>query len=879
MFRDMRRHAALLLLLLAASAAPLSAVTRLPQNVIPSHYAITITPDLAAESFGGEETIDVDVKEPTDSITLHSVDLALKEVTVEAGGKRLTETSTYDAANEMVTMKLPEMLQPGKAAIHIIFFGNLGKQLNGLYLSRTARRKYAVTQFEARSARKAFPCFDEPAMKATFDITLVVDKNDTAISNGAIVADTPVGEGRHALRFATTRKMSTYLVAMLIGDFQCIEGSADEVPIRVCTTPGLQQLGHFALDAAKASVTFFDRYYGIRYPFGKLDLIGIPDFAAGAMENAGAITFRETDLLVDEKTASTLVEKRVAEVVSHEIAHQWFGDLVTMKWWDDIWLNEGFATFMSTKPTEAWKPEWRADLDKPAATDEALNIDAQRSTQPIRTPANAEGGGFGNAGIIYGKTASVLRMVEDWIGPDAFRDAIRVYLRKYSWSNAAAEDFWSTMKASSQQPIDTVLESFIDLTGAPLLHVVESCDATGRRMTIAQQRALPPAQSAAAESWTIPICAHIVGAKTNEPCHVITRRDETLVLRNVVGEVNGSDAAESCSRPLFLSRNGSGYFLVDYAKSDRNALRDHLSELTPAERISYQGNEWLLVKGQRRDAGEYLALLRAMPRPVERPLITGITDNLIWLDQRLVDDHNRVAWQAYVRQVVSGQAPTTWDTPAGESPEDRIARAAVLWTLGYIGNDAAVIAAARKVADQYLRNPSSVDAVVADRALRLAAIHGGPDFFAQVVDQLAKAPTPELANRYRNVLTYFRDPKVTPGVIDYIYSDRVRTQDLPIVTAAMFNDVASRPAAWAAAKSHWAETVKKSPGTAGRLVGATGQFCDPESRKDVEAFFKEHAPPGGGRGLNRALDAIDSCIAFRTAQQQSLDEAIGAVSR
>ena len=878
----MRRLVAVLLLL-AASAPPLYAVTRLPQNAIPFHYAITITPDLAGESFAGEETIDVDIREPLDSITLHAVDLTLEEVTVESRGTKLTPTTNYDAASEMVTMKLPETLQPGSAVIRIVFSGHLNQQLSGLYLSRTARRKYAVTQFEARSARKAFPCFDEPAMKATYDITLVVDRNDTAISNGAIIADTPMGEAKHALRFATTRKMSTYLVAMLIGDFQCIEGSADGVPIRVCTTPGLQQLGHFALDAAKASVTFFDRYYGINYPFGKLDLIGIPDFAAGAMENAGAITFRETDLLVDEKSASILTEKRVAEVVSHEIAHQWFGDLVTMTWWDDIWLNEGFATFMSTKPTEAWKPEWRVDLDKPAATDEALNIDSQRSTQPIRTPANAEGSGFSNAGIIYGKTAAVLRMVEEWIGPDAFRDAIRVYLKKYSWGNAAAEDFWSTMKASSQQPIDAVLESFIDLTGAPLLHVAESCDTIGRRLTITQERALPRGQSAAAESWTIPICAHVVGAKTNEPCRVVTRAEETLLLRdvvgearNVVGETSRSDAAESCSRPLFLSRNGTGYFLVDYAKSQRDALRDHLSELTPAERISYHGNEWLLVKGLRRDAGEYLALLRAMPRRPDRPLTTAVTDNLGWLDQRLVDDHNRAAWQAYVHQVVSGQAPVAWDAPAGESPEARITRAAVLWTLGKIDNDAEVIAGARKVADQYLKNPSSVDAVIAERALRLSAIHGDQEFYERVLNQLTKAPTPELANRYRNVLTYFRDPKIIPAVIDYIYSDRVRTQDLPVVTSVMFNDPATRPAAWAAAKSHWTEIMKKSPGTAGRLVGAAGQFCDPESRKDVAAFFADHAPRGGQRGLDRALDTIDSCIAFRTSQQQSFDQAIGA---
>jgi aminopeptidase N/puromycin-sensitive aminopeptidase len=827
----------LLLVLLLPTALP--AATRLPTNVVPEHYAIRIATELGPETFRGEETIDVRVTEPVSAITMHAVDLNL---TASVNGA--PAEITFDKENETVTLRLAQPLQPGAAKIRITFDGRIGQQLRGLYLSKTEKRKYAVTQFEAMSARRAFPCFDEPAMKATFDVTLVVDKGDVAISNTPVVSDAPAGEGKHAVTFARTKKLPTYLLAFLVGDFQCISGEAEGVPLRVCTTPGLQHLGKFALEAGKASIKYFNSYYGIRYPFEKLDMIGIPDFAAGAMENAGAITFRETDLLVDEQS-STLAQKRVALVVGHEIAHQWFGDLVTMKWWNDIWLNEGFATFMSTKPLEAWKPEWRVDLDMPVETDDALTTDSQRSTRPIRMPVTAESGNLFDSGIVYGKTASVLRMVEEWVGKDAFRDAIRVYLKKYSWSNAAAEDFWATIKGSAKQPIDVVLQSFVDTTGVPLLHVGEQCSVT-------QERLLPKTETPVKQAWTIPVCP------SGEPCQLIS----------------GDAKLPACN--VYLSRNGASYYVVDYPAATRAAFREKLRTFPPAERISLRGNEWILVRDMHREAGEYLALLRAMPRPAERQVVTETVDSLAFLEQRLVDDHNRDAWRAFVHDAVRGFAPATWDAPKGETSEERISRAYVLWALGYLAADPDVIAGAKRTAEQYMKDPASVDALIGDRALRIAAVYGEEAFFARVTEQLGKAPTPELAARYRNLLPLFRDPKASARAYEYIYSDRIRTQDLPAVAAAGFPDPATRGAAWSAAKLHWTDVEQKAPGALGRLTFAAGTFCDPRSRAEVEAFFKEHPPKNATRAMTRALDAIDTCIAFKAAQQASFDAALGA---
>jgi aminopeptidase N len=840
-------------------ALPLSAATtRLPSNVRPTHYALRMTPDLAAETFAGTETIDVEVREATGAITMHAVGLNLHGVTINDQSAAVA----FDAANDFVTLTVPEPLAPGRAKIRLAFDGKLSQGLRGFYLSRTEKRKYAVTQFEAMSARRAFPCFDEPALKATFDITLVVDAADTAISNGAIVRDTPAAGGKHAIDFATTKRLPTYLVALLVGDFQCINGEADGIPLRVCGTPGRQNLGAFSMAIAQQSIRFFDNYYGIKYPFAKLDMVGIPDFAAGAMENAAAITFREADLFVDEAAASTIVKKRVAEVVAHEIAHQWFGDLVTMKWWDDIWLNEGFATLMSEKPVESWKPEWQSELDAPLLADSAMNVDAQRSTRSVRVPANAmtESALF-DSGITYNKTASVLRMTEDWLGRDVFRDAIRTYLKKYSFSNAAAEDFWGTMRTASKMPIDNVLQSFIDQPGPPLLHVSETCSTDGRKVTIAQERLLPLGDSQA-QTWTIPICTDVAGAKSNEPCRLIAKPTETLTFKGV------------CDRPLFLGRNGIGYYVVDYAPPLRASLRAHLGDLNAPERIAYNGNEWLLVRAMRRDAGEYLGLLRALPRPADRPLVTAIGDNIVYLDQRLVNESNRAGWQSFVGQVMRGFAPATWDAPAAETSEQRIARATVLWILGYVAADRDVIAGARTVADRYMHDPSSVDAVIADRALRIAAVYGDAPFYERVLAQLQAAPNPELANRYRGLLMLFRDPALQARSLDFAFSNKVRAQDAGGLISAAFGDRATRPAAWAAAKAHWNDLEQSANNVTNRIAFASASFCDPAAKKDVESFFAEHGQKLSQRTVTRASETINDCLAFRSAQQQSFDAAV-----
>ena len=447
---------------------------RLPTTVVPIHYTLSLTPDLKAATFSGEESIDIDVEQPTRTITLNAIEIEIQSATATFGcastapacGKNIDLGSpaiSFDKEKQQVTFTFPNEIGKGILVLNIHYTGILNNELRGFYLSKTAHRNYAVTQFEATDARRAFPCFDEPAFKATFDISLVVDASDTAISNTAIAADTPgPGAGKHTLKFGATPKMSTYLVAFLVGDFKCQSAEQDGVALRVCATPDKVALAPFALDVARFALHYYDNYFGIHYPLKKLDLIGIPDFDAGAMENFGAITFRETALLIDPKTASIGAKRGVTVDITHEMAHQWFGDLVTMQWWDNIWLNEGFATWMENKATGAMHPEWAMPEEVAGDEQNTLNVDAQPTTRAIRAKADTpdEINQMFDS-IAYDKAGDVLLMVENYLGEETFRKGVHAYLAAHEYGNATAEDFWNAQTAVSHKPVDKIMESLV----------------------------------------------------------------------------------------------------------------------------------------------------------------------------------------------------------------------------------------------------------------------------------------------------------------------------------------------------------------------------------------------------------------------------------
>src|SRR3954464_8819186 len=537
-----------LLALTLLAALPASA-QRLPGGVTPEHYDLAFVVDLVHERFDGTETIRVNVAAPTTRIVLNALDIDFRDVTIGAGATAQKATVTSDSTAQTATFTVPRPIPSGTHDIHVRYGGSLNSQLRGFYISKTRLRKYAVTQFESTDARRAFPCFAEPAFKATFAVTLTIDRGDTAISNGRVRSDVPGPSiPQHTMKFSTTAKMSPYLVAMTVGDFKCVEGSADNIPIRICATPDKRELTHLALESAQQILKFYNSWYSIKYPFGKLDVVAVPDFAAGAMENTGAIFYRETDLLADAKSASVNTRKTIASILAHEMAHQWFGDLVTMQWWDDIWLNEGFATWMANKPLAAAHPEWSIDVDEAEENRTALGLDSLKTTRPIHndvtTPAQID---EAYHAIAYQKGAAVLRMLESYVGAETFKKGINAYLQAHAYGNATSEDFAKTISSTSGKPVERILPAFVNQPGVPLLDVSLACASNQTAVTVKQQRFFVDAAGNDAGRWQLPFCVKAPNGAAPS-CDVITEPSRTLTISG------------TCAPWVFANAGARGYY-------------------------------------------------------------------------------------------------------------------------------------------------------------------------------------------------------------------------------------------------------------------------------------------------------------------------------
>jgi aminopeptidase N/puromycin-sensitive aminopeptidase len=857
-FRLLTAALALLAILPSASAQ------RLPSTVRPQHYTLSLTPDLKAATFSGVETIDLTLAEPTRTIALNAAEIAFQSVSVTAAGKTQQAAVSLDPGKEQAAFTFPEELPAGKATLSIAYTGILNSQLRGFYLSKTDKRNYAVTQFESTDARRAFPSFDEPAFKATYDVSLTIDAADTAISNGAIVSDTPGPiAGKHTLRFDTTPKMSTYLVAFLVGDFQCTEGESDGVKIRGCATPDKVALTPYSVEIAKYVLHYYNTYFGIPYPLKKLDLIALPDFEAGAMENFGAITYRETDLLIDPSSASVGAKKLVGLVVAHEMAHQWFGDLVTMQWWDNVWLNEGFASWMENKPVEAMHPEW--NIDQLVADDEqnTLNLDAQPTTRAIRARADTrEEIEQMFDGISYGKASDVLLTIENYLGPEVFRKGVHNYLAAHLYSNATAEDFWAAQTAASHEPIDKIMDSFVSQTGEPLLTFSQP---SGGKVAVTQSRFFlsPSIQPDPAQKWTIPVCFKIDADR--QSCQLLTPGDSSLSI--------------PAASLFFANVGGKGYYRTVYPPSVFAALVSNAeTALTPAERISLAGDEWAQVRANKATVGDFLNLVTAFKSDPSAQVIASALDSVTVIDKRIAAtpaDHAGLgAWlgSTFASEFAKIPAPSAADTPNA-----RELRAELFGVLGNYAKDPAVLAQARQITASYLADPSSVDATLAQTALAVAARHGDAALFDQLQKVAETATNPEVKDSALRLLAEFEDPALVQRSLDYAASGKVRNQDALFQYAIALNSDANRDAAWTYVQSHW-ESLRQllTPELGSILVSSTGSFCSAQARDSVKAFFATHKVPSADQALKHAIERIDGCIELRNLQEPNLKQWLAA---
>ena len=845
---------------LSASAA---FAQRLPREALPTHYDLHVTVHMQTGTFDGHAGIDVRLPRATRRVTLHALDMTIDGASATTSdGHSRPATIHWQPGRQSITLKWATALPEGSATLHLRYHAPLNRDLRGLYLSEAHGRRYAVTQLESTDARRAFPCFDEPALKATFSVSATVATGDTAISNGALVADTPGPRAdQHTLRFATTARMSTYLVALAVGDFTCRNGSAEGIPLRVCATPQQTALTAPALDAAERILGYYHRYFAQPYPFGKLDMVAIPDFAAGAMENTGAIFYRETDLLLNGDTASVAQTKRVWGVVAHEMAHQWFGDLVTMQWWNDLWLNEGFATWMETRPLAALHPEWQMDLDEVSSAHYAMGVDAVATTRAIRTtletPDEIEAA---FDGIAYEKSAAVLRMVEHAVGGDAFRAGVNTYLTAHAYGNATAEDFWTALAAAAHQPVDRMLQSFIAQPGVPLLTVDDRCTADGTVPVTQSRVSLTPTRADGPTSpvWTLPLCVSTSDGAVR--CQMVDRRDAQVPC----------DAGE----PPFVNAGGHGYYRTVYGPQTLAALTTRrATPLTSAEQLSLLGDSWALIRMGRVASTDYLAVARGLARDASPALLAELATQLAAMDRRLVEAQVRPAFQSFVRDTF---APSIADVGLTALPDEdadrRDARAALLRLVGGTGADDATRAAARHQLDAYLSGSTTVDPTHLDALLAVALPVGDLTLWRSVYGRFARANTPGDRDRWLFALTRFTEPALVDRSLQLLLGADIRSQDTSRYLSRFFDAPATQAQAWHFLTAHWSRLAPAFAvsGADTGLAASLSGFCDPTDTGRLRAFFAAHPLPAARRALAATFEAVDACAAERRREQPRL---------
>jgi aminopeptidase N len=858
------------LLIFVSIAFTLALAQRLPEVAVPENYQLTFKPDLEKATFDGDETISVRILHPTSEITLNSAEIEYHEVSISSGGSAQKAKVTLQKDKEMAMLAVEKPLAAGSATIHIRYSGVLNDEMRGFYLGKDDQgRKYAATQFEATDARRAFPSFDEPAYKATFDITAVAGKGQVAISNQKIVSDTPGPGDLHTVRFATTVKMSSYLAALVVGNFEYIEGKADGVPIRVYSTPGKKEMGKFALETAEHVLNYYDQYFSIKYPYGKLDLIAIPDFSAGAMENTGCITFREVILLIDEKRGSIDLKKEIASVIAHEMAHQWFGDLVTMKWWDDIWLNEGFATWMSSKPIEAWKPEWNFNLDDVIQTGNTLNTDSLANTRPIHqaadTPAQIT---ELFDGIAYGKAASVLRMLESYLGEETFRAGVNAYIQRHQYANATAEDFWEAQANTSKKPVDHIMPTFVNQAGVPVINVKAQCSGNSTTVTLDQRRYYYDREKFRApndELWEIPLCMKSSAGDGAPKCELLTKPNESFKL-------------PGCSTWVFANAGAAGYYRIGYQPDAVRALADDVeSKLSPAERIALQTDIWASVRVGHEPVGDYLALAQGLVGDRNRAVLEEVLKQLHYISQYLVTESDRESYRVWLRQYLSPVLKDVgWESKPGESDEQRALRAQVFHALGYDARDPEALAQARRLADKALDNPASLDRELARSAFGLAALNGDQAFYERLLAALKNPKSPEEYYMALFALAEFGDSKLLERTLDYAISPDVRSQDALRLISDVMRNPAGEKLAWNFILSHW-DAVQKAGGpfASAEIVNATSSFCDANMRDQVVDFFAAHRIEAAQRTYRQSIERITSCVDLKSQQEPQLASWLG----
>ena len=842
---------------------------RLPRNPVPRHYRLRLEPDLEEASFTGEETVTLEVSEPVDRVVLNAAELEIHEAWfTRPGGGRLDAAVEHREQEQHAVFTLSEPLAEGEWELRCRYSGILNDQLRGFYRSTFTdvdgrEQVIATTQFEATDARRAFPCWDEPDFKARFGVTLVVPDHLTAVSNGAEVERRPAGEGKTAVVFADTIVMSTYLVAFVVGPFEAAEPvDVDGAPLRIVAPRGKAHLTGYALDAGRFCLEYLASYYGIPYPGGKVDMVAVPDFAFGAMENLGCITYRESLLLVDEATATSGEKMRVLDVIGHELAHMWFGDLVTMKWWNGIWLNEAFATFMEMKATDAFRPDWKRWLEFAAAERPwALKVDELAATRPVeyevRSPEEAEG--MFDA-LTYGKGSAVLRMMEQYIGEEPFRRGVGSYLRAHAYSNTETGDLWRSLDEASGLPVGEIMDTWILQGGFPQVEV----RAGEGGVSLEQRRFMIIPDPADRTSWSVPV--RLRGSAGGRPWQAEVLLDGRRMEVEAPGPVDWVTA----------NAGGHGFYRCLYEGPLLSALVERLDELDPLERFTLVDDAWAFVESGQAGAASFIRLAEAFRGETEQAVWGAVLGGAGGIGHHLVPDEVRPRFEEWIDALVSPAADRLgWVPAAGEPDLVRRLRGRLIGALGSLANLPEAVEQARRVYEQMAADPASVDPEVGTAALFVCASHGGADDYEVFLSRHKDAPNPQEAMKYLRALASFDDPEAVERTFGLIEDGVIRNQDTAWVIARMLSNRASGPQAWARLAEEWPRLASSIPPmTHSRIVEGLPALSEPAPAAEVQAYYADNPMPHAAKALEQKLERLRAMVMMRERETAGAAEAL-----
>ncbi|MDD5152488.1 MAG: M1 family metallopeptidase [Candidatus Pacebacteria bacterium] len=840
---------------------------RLPKHIFPVHYEITLEPDLEAHTFKGEETITIKLEKNVKEITMHSNDLDITSANLLCGKEKIkAQKILYDKELETATFVFSKQIKKGETRLHLQFSGILANNMRGFYKSKYAvggkNRFMAATQFEATDARRCIPCFDEPAQKAVFAVHLIIPKNKTAVSNTLPVATNKHRAGFEIVSFAPTPKMSTYLLAFLVGDFEWLEQKTSSgVLVRVIAVPGKKEQGKFALDVAVRTLEFYEKYFDIPYPLNTLDLIAVPDFAAGAMENWGAITFREELLLVDKEHSSTSARESVANVIVHEITHQWFGNLVTMEWWADLWLNEGFASYMPYIVIDTLFPEWK--IWEKFVTDDlarSLKLDALKNTHPVVEVQihNPDEICEMFDAISYSKGATVIGMLASYLGEKDFRDGLRFYLKEHSYKNTRTIHLWDAFEKISKKPVKKMMEIWTEKSGYPLVSV--SINQKSKKLDISQKR-----------YFSSRVSARESGQKTLWPIPL------SFISSNGVESLGLMDKKSiSIPAPLsFIKLNpfeGSMY-RTQYDGNLLAKLKVALSEekLTPQDRLGIIRDLFALAEAEQSDVVYLLEMLLAYRNEKEYIVWVEIISGLASLHNLLFGSKSYELFKVYAQNILSKIISYVgWEPRKGEPHNDALLRILVLSAGASFENIEVVEEAKNRFKNRKIK-PIGADF----RSLIYASIvrNGGQKEFDEVRALCEKENMPEEKDRLFFALTASRDRKILKQALAFIMTDHIRLQDKVYGFAYVLINPYGRILGWKFIKKNW-KKITKEYGKRNHMLSTIVSVLNRNTLKsmhdDIKTFFKENPLPSADRTILQALEKINSNILWLKKDEKKI---------